>query len=118
MSVSPKNLTQGETREYKAKSSGSAARKPTAEEIAAEAIEAATPAPDGTTASAQIGTDREEVYIDPQELAQATQNKNARLIAMMVHENAMLEVALEQERRARQDAENKYGALLESLRDD
>lgn len=82
---------------------------------AAEAVDAVNPA--GTSATARVSADAEEIQIDPQMLAQATQNKNARLIAMMVHENAMYEVALEQERRARQEAEAKYEALLASLQD-
>lgn len=108
MSVSPKNLVQGETREYR-----------TVDQVAAEAVGSAdqTEAEAGTTAVGKIAVDHEEVQIDPQLLAQATQNKNARLIAMMVHENAMFEVALEQERRARKDAEAKYEALLASLQD-
>lgn len=93
---------------------GAYTRKPTAEEIAAEAtaqhaVDTVNPA--GTSASAHVPAATEEIQIDPQMLAQATQNKNARLIAMMVHENAMYEVALEQERRARQEAEAKYEAL-------
>lgn len=82
---------------------------------AAEAVDSVNPA--GTSATAHVPAEGNEIQIDPQMLAQATQNKNARLIAMMVHENAMYEVALEQERRGRQEAEAKYEALLASLQD-
>lgn len=102
-------------------------RKPTAEEVAREALGAAQTAAaaedlanlkaGGASANGAVTVDRDEIQIDPQLLAQAVQNKNARLIAMMVHENAMFEVALEQERRARQDAEAKYEALQASLSD-
>jgi len=100
----------------------SAHHKPTAEELAAQAVAEAVngtdPGPgEGASANGAVTVDRDEIQIDPQLLAQAVQNKNARLIAMMVHENAMFEVALEQERRARQDAEAKYEALLASLED-
>lgn len=53
-----------------------------------------------------------EIQIDPQMLDQAKQMRNARLIATMVHENAMLEVALEQTRRSEADWKSKYLALL------
>ena len=52
-----------------------------------------------------------EIQIDPQLLQQATAMRNARLIAMMVHENAMLEVALEQERRDKFEWKAKHDAL-------
>lgn len=59
-----------------------------------------------------------QIQIDPQRLAQAVQMKNARLIASMVHENAALEVALEQERGARLEAEAKVEALQQMLAGD
>lgn len=53
--------------------------------------------------------------LDPQMVQQAMQNKNARLIAMMVNENAMLEVALEQERRAHGESRAKLAALQQAF---
>jgi hypothetical protein len=61
----------------------------------------------------QVVDDRGEIVIDQNQLAQAVQMRNARLIASMVHESALLEVALEQERRARLEAEAKVKALTE-----
>lgn len=56
-----------------------------------------------------------QVTIDAALLDQAKQMKNARLIASMVHENAVLEVALEQERRAHAETKAKYDGLKQSL---
>lgn len=53
----------------------------------------------------------EHIQIDPQLLQQMIMTKNARLIATMVHENAVLEVALEQSRRNAAELQIKYDAL-------
>lgn len=94
-------------------SSKASTRKPTPEELAvqsamdlAERAGVAEPTENETSVP-----DSDEIQIDPQMLQQATQMKNARLIATMVHENAMLEVALEQERRSSADWRSKYYAL-------
>ncbi len=79
---------------------------------ASHAVDAVNPA--SATGDEELGA---EIQIDPQLLAQAVQMRNARLIASMVHENAMLEVALEQERRARMEAEAKAQALQQMLSD-
>ena len=106
------------------KSSGVAhTRKPTAEEIAAEAtaahaVDAVNPGDNTPAAEAHARLEDEQIQIDPQLFQQAIQNKNARLIAMVVNEAAMLEVALEQSRRDGADWRNKYEALLASLKDD
>jgi hypothetical protein len=63
----------------------------------------------------QPRSDQVEIQVDPQMLQQATQMKNARLIASLVHESAMLEVALEQERRGRMEAEAKVAALQAAM---
>jgi hypothetical protein len=104
---------------------GAHTRKPTdeeqrrvVEETAAQAVNTVNPGQPASSHEAKVAAEESvEIQIDPQMLAQATQRKNANLIAMMVHENAMFEVALEQERRARQEAEAKYEALKASLRD-
>lgn len=61
--------------------------------------------------------DPEEIQyqLDPMLVQQATQNKNARLIAMMVNENAMLEVALEQERRTSAELQAKMVAMRQAF---
>lgn len=56
-----------------------------------------------------------QYQLDPQMVAQASANKHARLIAMMVNENAMLEVALEQERRAHGETRAKLAALQQAF---
>lgn len=92
--------------------------KPTAEEAVAEtarlAVDAVNP---GASHETEVSAEPEaaEYHLDPQMVQQATQNKNARLIAMMVNENAMLEVALEQERRAHAEARAKLQALQQVL---
>lgn len=87
-------------------------KKPTnaaeAASTAAVAVDTVNPGEKVTIQAAEQGG---EIVIDQQMLQQAVQMRNARLIASMVHENAMLEVALEQERRARLDAESKVAAL-------
>lgn len=89
----------------------------TAEEIAQQAATAshAVDAVNPAQAAPEQGI---QIEIDPQMLQQAVQMKNARLIASMVHENAALEVALEQERRARLEAEAKVEALERVLSGD
>lgn len=52
-----------------------------------------------------------EIQIDPEMLQRAVANRNARLIAVLVNENAMLEVALEQERRVTNELRTKIAAL-------
>lgn len=116
MSVSPKNLIQGESRAY----------KPTKEDLAvdSEAVEARFAARQAQEAQAR--TEQEgvhvrgemsgvEIQIDPAMLQQLVQNKNARLIAMMVNENALIEAALDQQRRISNDWQAKYEALKQSL---
>lgn len=55
------------------------------------------------------------IQIDPQMLQQAVANKNARLIAVMVNETAMLEVALETERREKNELKAQVRALEAAL---
>jgi hypothetical protein len=59
----------------------------------------------------RIEADGVQVNVDPAAVQRATQVKNARLIAAMVHESAMLEVAFEQERAGRLAAEARVAAL-------
>lgn len=89
------------------------ARDVTAQDLAAQAVaETASHAVDAVNPQQVAGSPGGvEIQIDPQRLQQAVQVKNARLIASMVHENAALEVALEQERAARLEAEAKVAAL-------
>jgi hypothetical protein len=66
----------------------------------------------------QPRSDQIEIQVDPQMLQQATQMKNARLIASLVHESAMLEVALEQARRESGEWKAKHDALRQALDSD
>jgi len=82
----------------------------TASEVAQKAMDLAKRA--GVADEDQpVQPDQENIQIDPNLLAQMTQAKNSRLISMMVHENAMLEVALEQERRNSSEWKIKHDAL-------
>ena len=63
----------------------------------------------------QSRPDQVEIQVDPQMLQQATQMKNARLIASLVHESAMLEVALEQARRETGEWKAKAAALQAAM---
>lgn len=88
----------------------------TAEETAAHAVDTVNPeSPAQHSGSVDADPEMVEYRLDPQMIEQARQNKNARLIAMMVNENAMLEVALEQERRASGEARAKLQALQQVL---
>lgn len=66
----------------------------------------------------EVRADQVQIQVDPQMLQQATQMKNARLIASLVHESAMLEVALEQSRREAGEWKAKHDALRQALSDD
>ena len=101
---------------------GAHTRKPTAEEIAAEAtashaVDAVNP---GSAHKEDIPAEAQEVQyqLDPQMVQQAIMNTNARLIATMVNNNAMMEVALEQERRAHGETRAKLAALQAMYRED
>lgn len=88
----------------------------TASEVARSAMDLAARA--GVAEPAENETvppQNDEIQIDQQMLAQATAMKNARLIATMVHENAMLEVALEQSRTSEADWRSKYYAAKAAL---
>lgn len=74
-------------------------------ETVAAVVDSVNPAP------APQREDQVQIQVDPQMLAQATQMKNARLIASLVHESAMLEVALEQSRRETGEWKAKHDAL-------
>jgi hypothetical protein len=84
---------------------------PTVEEVAKIAVDTVRPV------VPQEQPEEIQIQIDPQMLQQAVMTKNARLIATMVHENALLEVALEQERRNSGEWQAKYYALQASLTD-
>lgn len=73
-----------------------------------------------TAASAQVQGEPAgyELQVDPAMLQQMVQNKNSRLISMMVNENALLEAALDQERKVSADWKAKYQALKQSLDED
>lgn len=60
-------------------------------------------------------TGQVQYTLDPQMVQQAMQNRNARLIAMMVNENAMMEVALEQERTANGELRAKMRAMQDAF---
>lgn len=75
-------------------------------------------APSGAQHQADVGVedDQQVQYtLDPQMVQQAMQNRNARLIAMMVNENAMMEVALDQERAANGELRAKMRAMQEAF---
>lgn len=80
----------------------------TVESVAAVAVDSVNPAVPEAEEDVQI-------QIDPELLARTVQMKNARLISMMVHENAVLEVALEQERRNSSEKDAKIEALQAAL---
>lgn len=101
---------------------GAHTRKPTAEEITAEAtkthaVDAVNP---GSAHKQDVPAEEQEVQyqLDPQMVQQAIMNTNARLIATMVNNNAMMEVALEQERRAHGETRAKLAALQAMYRED
>jgi len=71
----------------------------------AATVRADAPADDGQYA----------IQIDQAMLQQAVANKNARLIAVMVNETAMLEVALETERRTNGELRAQLRALEQVL---
>lgn len=84
----------------------------TVEQVAATAAAAV----DSVNPGAQTPrSDQVEIQVDPQMLQQATQMKNARLIASLVHESAMLEVALEQSRRETGEWKAKAAALQAAM---
>lgn len=118
------------------KPTGAYTRKPTAEEIETahrlaavaasvdpEVVADATGDPDTTPPSGaehrqDVGVEdahQVQYTLDPQMVQQAMQNRNARLIAMMVNENAMMEVALEQERAANNELRAKMRAMKEAF---
>lgn len=87
--------------------------KKSTDDIAAEGVadfEARVEAVGGRT-QVEGTMEPDQISIDPQMLQQMIMTKNARLIATMVHENAVLEVALEQERRNSGEWQAKYAAL-------
>lgn len=84
----------------------------TAAAVAAEAAQIAQ-----ANAAQEAESQNHQIELNPELVAQFTQMKNARLIATMVHENAMLEVALEQSRRNEADWKAKHDALKSALMD-
>lgn len=81
-------------------------------ETVAAVVDSVNPGPQ------EVRADQVQIQVDPQMLQQATQMKNARLIASLVHESAMLEVALEQSRREAGEWKAKHDALRQALTDD
>lgn len=82
-------------------------------ETVAAVVDSVNPGP-----QEQVRADQVQIQVDPQMLQQATQMKNARLIASLVHESAMLEVVLEQSRREAGEWKAKHDALRQALSDD
>ena len=77
-----------------------------------------TAEPDGAEHREDVGVEdahQVQYTLDPQMVQQAMQNRNARLIAMMVNENAMMEVALDQERAANGELRAKMRAMQEAF---
>jgi len=114
VTVTPKNLTQDESRVYKPVDDQMRAR---VAQTASEAVDAVNP---GSEHRQNVDAEPEEIQyqLDPNMVQQAIMNTNARLIATMVNNNAMMEVALEQERRAHGETRAKLAALQAMYRED